>query len=633
MKISKNSIISKIHMFYNINIFDYLVLSLLLFALWFIIQRNYFSYIFLVIFAIGGVIFFIAIKKHHTSDTNDIVISFPIIENRKRLRILITILFFIFYSLSLLTLLQGFYTKTVYYYFFIAGCGGIVLLDIFLIENDRHAYFNLIKSALLGLNILFGNQIVYPLGISLPDFGLHFNQFVLPIINTGHISTVSSIYQFFPIHHILSAITVLVSALPTKMTYLFLGSLLISFGILFVFIIGKTFVNIRFGCIAALIFCFLDYYIMYGTHPEHQAYNYAIALIAFTLLLLTYKNSKKSFFVLFLISSVALVFTHHLTAALMLIVLLALLCVDTIKKMAHHDITKMHTPILILIFLFILFLHFMYVSSLFSGFVQILDAYQRDIIQSSIGRAAFDTSTAYDLLSFRTLFLNTFGAGLFIFLSMIGFLSAFRKKSDFGYFLVLGSVFFAVLLSFGIMFRQVALLPDRIYPALQIFFLLFLCCFGIIWIRQIIAIKKPLLSVIICIGMVTLIAFFSLSSTISGFETSLFVDKNVAYTRVFNTQQESNFAIWKSDFVDKKVPLVTTLPFDQSGNVDFSGFKSNDYLMFDNFVQRNGILAEFTGKFGQFRFIKLDINDVTELKSKNMYYDNGVISLLNVNTP
>jgi hypothetical protein len=633
MEISKKFIISKINMFYDTSIFEYLVLCLLLFALWFILQRNYFSYVITVIFGIGGVIFYIFLKKYHRSETNDFGIFFPDAKNKRTVRIVTTIIFLIFFCIGLLSLLQGFYTKNVDYYLSVAVCAGMVILDIFFIENDRHAYFNLIKSYLLGLIILFSNHIVYPAGISLPDFGLHFTQFVLPILETGHISTISHIYQFFPTHHILSVVMILVSGFPAKMTYLFLGSLLISFGIFFVFIIGKTFVNIRFGCIAALVFCFLDYYIMYGTHPEHQAYNYAIALFAYTVLLFTYKNNKKSVFLLFLISSITLIFTHHLTAALILIVLLPLLCMDVIKNIVHHESTKMRALMLILIFLFILFLHFMYISSLFPSFIQILDAYQRDIVQSSIGRGAFDTGTAYDLLSFRTLFLNTLSAGILIFLSVIGFLSVFRKKSIFGYFLLLSGIFFALLLSFGIMFRHVALLPDRMYPALQVFSLLFLCSFGIIWIVQVISIKKPVFSVIVCIGVVMLMAFFSLSSTVSGFETSLFVEKNVAYTRVYDTQQEMNFATWKSDFVGKNVVLISSFPLDQTGRIDFSKFERNNYVKFDNFILRNGILGEYTGKFGQYKFIFPNINDVNALKSKNMYYDNGVISLLNVNNP
>jgi len=57
--------------------------------------------------------------------------------------------------------------------------------------------FNLAKSFLVALNITLSNQIVFPHGIALPDFGLHFNGFVLPIIETGFVPT--GIYEFFPI--------------------------------------------------------------------------------------------------------------------------------------------------------------------------------------------------------------------------------------------------------------------------------------------------------------------------------------------------------------------------------------------------------------------------------------------------
>ena len=236
MEFSKKSIIFKLTAFYHSNIIDFLILCLLLFALWFIIEKKYFSYVITIIFAICGVIFYIVLKKYYLSDPNDFGTFSLKIKHQRTLRMSTTIVFFIFFCVGLLSLLQGFYSKNVYYYFSVAVCAGMVLLDIFFIENDRHAYFNLIKSYLLGLIILFSNHIVYPAGISLPDFGLHFTQFVLPILETGHISTISHIYQFFPTHHILSVVMTLVSGFPAKMTYLFLGSLLISFGIFFVFI-------------------------------------------------------------------------------------------------------------------------------------------------------------------------------------------------------------------------------------------------------------------------------------------------------------------------------------------------------------------------------------------------------------
>jgi len=104
---------------------EYIALPLFIAITLFIYHQRYFSYIFMVIAAAIGVLLFIVFNRYFTKEEIDASFELPDNESHT-LRLITSILFFIFYGLSFLTLLQGFYTKTIWYYVLISLCVGII---------------------------------------------------------------------------------------------------------------------------------------------------------------------------------------------------------------------------------------------------------------------------------------------------------------------------------------------------------------------------------------------------------------------------------------------------------------------------------------------------------------------------
>jgi len=272
--------LKKIKLEYIIFLF-LLAISLLVYSL------GYLEYFLLPVSAAIGTLLFIVFRQIFTN--NELILDAPHLSESKQhtLRLILSILFFTFYGLSFLALLQGFYTKTTLYYVSIALCAGLIAIDILFVSTRTQGNINLLKSFLLVLNITLTNQIIFPYGIGLPDSNYHIFDIVIPIINDGHVPLGYS-YSNFPSHHILVAANSLISGIDPRMLYYLLGGFVMSLGLFFVFLIGRRFVNLKFGLFAALIYAGCDYLMHWAAHPTHMTYTYFLAIAIFTITLYIY---------------------------------------------------------------------------------------------------------------------------------------------------------------------------------------------------------------------------------------------------------------------------------------------------------------------------------------------------------
>ena len=601
-----------------------------------ILRLNYYSIVFPVFFGILGIIFFIALdwlsdsclkgdNEIEPDESPSKKFYFPVSYK------VLTVLFLVFYSFSLLSLFQGDYTKSVAYYLCISLCAGILIVEILSYRTQIQGYGILLKAVLLSINILFANHLIFIHGISLPDLGLHFPVFVMSILDTGYLSSNPiGPYGIFSIHHIFALEIAIVTGYNPLSIYLLFGSFIVAIGVLFVFVIGKRFVNFQFGLVSAVLFTCLDYYLMYGEHPEHQAYNYGFALICFTLIIYTYRFQKPAFYVLFAFSAVAMMLTHHLSAAIVFVTVCSLVIIDV-----YHIIQKRKLSIpskyIAVTFSLLLFCALIFVSNnnpaqylssvikpyfadmyslvanLFVAPIPVTPIPVTPIPVTPIPTPPYVPPTGYDKLPLISLFENTLGSSLLVLVSVWGFCSCIKKRSWFGDFSILNGILLSVLLGLGILFSYVFFLPDRLYPFLQIFGLVFLGAFGILWLHNAVpSRKKTLIIGCICI-LVAMMSFFSLASIINGFETSPFVGDTVAYEKLYTTSQEVSFGEWRTTFT----PV-------------------NSYMVFDRTLIKTGILKS-GNKFGQHTFTKINSGQLTSEISYSSYYDNGLIIMMNNN--
>jgi len=637
------------------------------------LQLNYYSIIFPVAFSILGMIIFIGLdwlsESHQNGDSVIESEHSPLNYCSEAPLKIHTFLFFIFFSLSLLSLFQGEYTKSVAYYFCVAICAGILIVEIFTYRTHIQGYGIFLKTALLSMNIVFANHLIFIHGISLPDLGLHFNTFVMSILNTGHLSSNPiGPYGIFSIHHIFASEIAMVTGYNPHSIYLLFGSFVVAIGVLFVFIIGKRFVDFQFGLVAAVLFTCLDYYLMYGEHPEHQAYNYGFALICFTIILYTYKFQKPAFYVLFIFSTIAMTFTHHLSAAIVFVTVCSLVIIDITISIQKRELS-IPSKYIAITFSCLLFCALMFVSKnnpaqyVFS----VLKPYFMDInslivnlfvtpspvisipvtpspvisipvtpspvisipvTPSPVPTPPYVPPTGYDKLPLITLFENTLGSSLLALVAVWGVCSCIKNRFGRGDFLLLTALFLSVILGLGILFSYVFFLPDRVYPFLQIFSLIFLGAFGILWLHNAVPSRRKTLIVgCICL-LVAMMSFFSLASIINGFETSPFVGDTVAYTKSYSTSQDVSFDAWSNSYIRTEYRTNVISAITARGIIEIDHISGNHFAIFDRSFLKTGIVKS-GDKFGQHTFITLGDGQGSLENSYSSYYDNGLIIMMN----
>jgi hypothetical protein len=239
------------------------------------------------------------------------------------------------------------------------------------------------------------------------------------------------------------------------------------------------------------------------------------------------------------------------------------------------------------------------------------------------------TPTAYDQISIYTLLINTLGSCLLLIASTVGFFHFLNKLSFFYKTLISSSIFLAALLGIGIFLQQVALLPDRIYPFLQLFGLVFFASGGVVWILfRGTNPKKLKFTLILAATFIGCLSFFSCSSTIAGFETSPFVGGEMAYYKLYETPQEKFAENWLMNALDKKINVLYDLPFTEDNHLDTLNVSSNSVLYIDKFYIMTGFRKTIgLGHLGQYKFIRIKDQEFSKLTAYDKNYNNGMVEL------
>jgi len=604
---------------------------------------GYFEYLLLSISAAIGALLFIIFRRVFTN--NALTLNTPRLSEGQQhnLRLILSILFFICYGLSFLALTHGFYTKTALYYISIALCAGFIAADILLVNTGTQGTLNLLKSFLLVLNITLTNQIIFPYGIGLPDSNYHIFDIVIPIINDGHVPLGYS-YSSFPGHHILVAANSLISGIDPRILYYCLGGFVISLGLLFIFLIGRKFVSLKFGLFAALTCTGCDYLLHFGAHPAHMSYTYFLAIAIFAVTLYLYYKRGSSFVIFFVILSAAIIFTHRFSGAVILVVLAVMLLVELFNYIKAREY-RFQVHSLALLFLVALFAHWMYISSMMGTLVHIIEVYYDAFTQEAA--TSISLTTTFAKLPMGNLLLNEIGSGILIMLSVVGFLHFSKHTSSFKKFILALVVVFLLLMSLEILMKESYLESHRLYVFLQEFSLVFLATCAIIWMLNNFK-KLKLLPIILVICL----SFFSLASLIHGEETSLFKGDR-AYWKLYETPYERQAAIWverntsdgsgiiqslsfRNPTVDITAEILPVREMDDSASndmlvIDFAQVPEGSLIIFSRFDIDIGFPYKRTspGKYytGGTSYDRLDTSVISSLEEEEKLYDNGVVSI------
>lgn len=633
----------------NNKLFSYLQLEYIALILFpviflFVYSQRYYSYLFLTLAASIGLISFIVLSKNLLN--NDLTEQKNNLLNNTSLSVdrILSIVYVLAYGLSFLTLLDGFYTKTIWYYVFVSICSGSIAAEILFFETKLIWKKNLLKSVLLFLNLSLSNQILYTLGIGNPDNFYHIYSITVPIIENGTIP-LGYTYTSFPIHNILVAITSIIPNFAPFITYHFLGSTIMSSGTIFAFLIGNKLFDKRFGLFSALFYCCSDYLIYWGSHPVQLSYMYPAILLLFMCMLYILNRRKVEFIIIYLILCLNIIFLHHYSAMILAFILLIILFVEAVKKRDDKEYIIKSIG-LFEIYIVLLFSHWIFISNLFGGFVVIVNSY----INAFKGDVATNvvSQTYYDTLPLKSILLNEVGSCILIVLSVIGFFYILKNRSLFGDIISGLSILFSILIVVGSIINVMYLLPNRIYAFMQEFSLIFLATIAILWMLNC---NKRHIKLVIVITII-LLQFFSASSTIAGFETSPLVG-NQPYWKIYETPYERTYTFWSEDYSLKNnsifinsimvspgyaptaFNLSTKCPLKEIDGkliIDSENVDNGSYILFNNFDVQVGFISQNimnSSRMGSGRRVKLDpiAKNLLVNSTQARVYSNGMLEL------
>lgn len=618
----------------------YIILILSVLASLVLWSYHYASYVFLVAsVSVGSLTYIVLKRKFDPIDQNQTNVTFPI-GSVNNLQNIFTILYFIFFGLSILTLTYGFYSKSLLYYVCISLCVGLIFIEIASSGQCQNPWWTLTKIFLLFLNLSLSNQVIFPYGIGNPDDFYHIYNILIPTLDTGHVPD-GYTYSHFPCHQILAGIASLVSGIDPRMAYYCVGSLLMALGIIFVYIIGSKYLGEKYGLISALIYVCCDYIIYWASHPVQLSYTYPIALMIFSVVLWSILDRYSiGLGISFILLSLAMIFTHHYTATIVIFLIMLILFLEHFQKDELHSKKKI-VLWFALAYLLILLCQWIYYSELFGGFVDIVESYVDIFLPTTSSSSVTASPTVYDAIPITTLFLNEIGSCILISLSTIGFLYCVNNRDKVNLIIVAVAMFFGGLIAAGVVINVYYLLPNRIYVFLQEYALIFLAGIAILWILS--KNKGNLRMIAVIVSILVCLSFFSSASTIAGFETSLFTDDQ-PYWKFYETPYERYSCIWAEEYVGGNSIATAASPVCPSKNVSFekypimetgdgfipdiSDMDEISYFQFSKFDISAGVLYKSVMKYhmGCKKRVKLSTDSERSFETLDKIYDNMMLS-------
>ncbi len=604
---------------------------------------KYISYIYLTIFVFLGFIFYIVIKPYLNEPKNNVLCN-SFYSSKILLNLTIDIVFYIIYSLSVITFLYDFDKKSFSYFLLISICSALIAVQILILPIRLTSI--LMKLAMLAFNNLILSQLIYPFGVSASgDSDYHIFKLTIPIIQFGHVP-LGTYYSYFPGHQIFSAIASIVTSISPEFIYLFMGSAIMAFAFLFIFIIGYKFIDARFALMSSLIYINCDYIILFANHPFQMTYTLPLVFLAYFLVFSLQGGKRSEYVILLLIVTVSLIFAHYFTTIILLFMLLALLISESIlnlqihKRIYRRDIVSFG---IILIFIISFLSHWLFYSNMFNQFINIINIYYI-AIRDPLNYIA--PPTIFDKLSYKFLFIKSLGSNILMFFSTIGFFIFLKRRRFFEYGIMSITLTLLCLIALGIAINTLGLLSDRLYASLQGLSLIYLSAFALISIMQsstsIYMCKRKILLLFI---VFSIFSFFSNSSPIALGSLSPFIDTEPSI-KLYETEQEHSSYNWlishnlknldvylsgsfkfnSTNITYPRLPIIFS-PNINNLSIDKYNLSNNSFILFSLYDLAPGfILGRTSGKQSNI-IIKLNPLNLILLDSYQKYYDNSKIRI------
>jgi hypothetical protein len=473
----------------------------------------------------------------------------------RRLPTVLTIVFLLASSVSVISLTRGYYTKPLLYYLMIGTAGVALFFRIVLTDAVRT---NVVLVVLFGLNTFGSNQIVFP-QMRGPDGGYHI-ELVRHIYETGFVVESSATYAGFPGQHLGPAMAANLTGLSPTATYLLFGTALMLIGSFLTYCVGLRLANQEYALLAMLIYASMSYVVYRGGHPTQQAHILPIFFLLYVAAIYLYFNPSLRNRLAFIVAGLMLIATHHHTSLIAVIMLGALLVgflgakyvqslsdivlaerVQQIGSAVTEKATS-HGLLILVLFTTIFYVHL----TITSGYLPSLAGYVLSFIHSLLGAETSGSlagASRFAAIPPRVFLINTTGEGILVFLVVLGGLTHLVYQDRIGIMMIVWLAVAGALALLGVVIEFPFIIPQRIYVMAQMTAMGFLAATGIVYLldQGHVSARRSLATLSLVAGVVFLLIFFSTASTVAGIETSPFNDQ-VTYGVWYEIAEEEQAA-------------------------------------------------------------------------------------------
>jgi len=620
------------------------------------------GYIYLIIYILLGFSIFITASNKFTHPSKFIIRFQPTLSH------VCLIIFFISFTFSIAYLIffESLYSKSLWYYFFIGICTSVIFLTSVSIEDNSIKKLLPYFTFLLSLNILLSNFIVFPNGVySSGDTHFQIYDIVLPIVKNGYVPS-GFTYSLFPIHQILVASLAKITGMEPVFLYMSVPSLLYAVSSLFIYSLINRAGASRFGITAMLLFITASTIFYHGTHAYQFSYALPLGiLLVYITMILTIpdddgKNrnllqNRTSWVMIHILAIGILVWTHQFTSTIIFILIVILGVTNYI--ISNNNSNKLSFYSVLILYIVILFGHWIYVSSLLSSLVRIFDVYYSSLFTVENYQVASSSlnSTSF-LRPLWLIFIDTSGRGIIMMLGSMGFLYGVWKKNKYVFVWFTIGAFIWTLISFGSFIQMPLLLGARLLSFFDAMSIVFLATFGIMLLIERFGTK----GLIFCSILLLVLPVFSLGSTISGSETSLFVGAQ-PYVKFYDTYSDLQYRTWIKNTVPDNsniwvseswalqyldnVRVYGQLPINDHDQVVDNELISGEYTVLNKHdsvglrvrgvseieqveLVQSANMSTVEAQASHVRITKLDISEIKRVTSQLEYiYSNGETSI------
>ncbi|OBZ34303.1 glycosyltransferase family 39 protein [Methanohalophilus sp. DAL1] len=580
-----------------------------------------------------GCALYIIIKK----SIDDDIPGYKANINEKRI---LDIAYLFLFSLSLL-IWNTSIDRPFSYFLIFSLCAGVLALSIYMSDNKLDYYIQYGKIIFLSFNIKYS---IYMFAGYIPGVDPYGHAKMNDLLaKSGNIEVLMGKEMYFPIMHVQTAVTEVISAVPIKDASNF--AIIIPFVIAssFVYMVGRDLFGEKIGLLAMLLVNVSDFHISWGSAPQTTSYGIILYYLLMYVLFQVFKDKSNPKWIsmsIFLI--IVLIITHAVSSFIFVITIFALVFGSMIYSHRYGNNRKGLYGGLFLISGVALLQHW-FIALYSKGGRPFFDQIVSGLHYYVTGAADFlnrpeatSEVVSSTLPPFFERFADTFGLSLYLFFAIIGSLFALsykhRDQIRFAYILVM-IVLFGITFAFPV-FGMRNIIPSRWF-AFEYFFVSMFAAFAIIQISSLtnrVVLKKLFFVTILC-----MMAFFMSASTIPNGDSPLWLEDSTIST-TYNTPEirgAETMSRYSDDlFSDSRYGssvLGVCLNLDQSPlqNKQRMSSRVNEILLWRNYMLDRPIRTFAKVEGYDRRIVKKEILGPEVLKNlikENKIYENGEIS-------